>query len=139
MPHGTDQAILGLGDGSVIGTGGNVADADNRLDTLSSDASEVTTAIAAALVVERAAVTAALKVTSVDGAAEATPPGEIYAVTGMSATSVVVAVLHVSTKAAVATIETVDPALFTPGTDTLTSLTEVDRSNDQLLIFWFDV
>ncbi len=34
MTHGTDQAVLGLGDGSVIGTGGNVADADNRLSTL---------------------------------------------------------------------------------------------------------
>ena len=34
MAHGTDQAIAGLGDGSVIGTGGNVADADNRLASL---------------------------------------------------------------------------------------------------------
>jgi hypothetical protein len=85
------------------------------------------------------ATTLALKVTSVAGADEATPPGEIYEVTGMSATSVVVAVLHISTAASVATIETVAPALFTPGTDTLTSLTEVDRSNDQLLVFWYDV
>lgn len=88
---------------------------------------------------EQAATIAAFRVTSVDGADETTPPNEIYAVLGMSATSVVVGVLHVSTKASVATIENVDPALFTPGTDTLTSLTEVDRSNDQLLIFWFDV
>jgi hypothetical protein len=45
MAHGTDQAIAGLGDGSVIGTGGNVADADNRLAALASifdiEASEV--------------------------------------------------------------------------------------------------
>lgn len=34
MPHGTSQAIAGLGDGSVIGTGGNVADADNRLESV---------------------------------------------------------------------------------------------------------
>ncbi len=45
MPHGTEQAVAGLGDGSVIGTGGNVADADNRLASLASildlEASEV--------------------------------------------------------------------------------------------------
>jgi hypothetical protein len=34
MPHGTTQAALGLGDGSKIGTDGNVADADNTLDAL---------------------------------------------------------------------------------------------------------
>lgn len=93
----------------------------------------------AAVAAGSAAVVAALKVTSLDGANEPTPPGEIYAVTGMSATSVVVSVLFVSTKASVATIEVVDPALFTPGADTLTSLTEVDRSNDQLIVTWFDV
>jgi hypothetical protein len=45
MAHGTEQAVAGLGDGSVIGTGGNVADADNRLASLASvfdiEASEV--------------------------------------------------------------------------------------------------
>jgi hypothetical protein len=47
MPHGTTQAVLGLGDGSVIGTGGNVADADNTLDALVTSevgASEITIA-----------------------------------------------------------------------------------------------
>ncbi|MES2156033.1 MAG: hypothetical protein V4510_12945 [bacterium] len=41
MAHGTTQAILGLGDGSVIGTGGNVADADNRLDALAATQAEI--------------------------------------------------------------------------------------------------
>lgn len=86
-----------------------------------------------------AANNAALKVTSLTGADETTPPGEIYTVTGMAATAVIVAVLFVSTAASVATIAVLDPADWTPGAATLTSLDEVDRTNDQLIVIWFDV
>lgn len=107
---------------------------ENEVDGFQTSA-QVTTAIAAATATNNAA----LKVTSLDGADETTPPGEIYAVTGMAATAVIVAVLFISTKAAVATIEVLDPATFTPGAATLTSTTEVDRTDDQLIVIWFDV
>lgn len=102
-------------------------------DTYATDAS-VTTAVDAA----KAAVKAAAHVVSIDGADETTPPGEVYAVTGMTANSVVVSVVHVSTKASVASMDVLDPADFTPGADSLTSLDETDRTNDQLLVTYFD-
>lgn len=76
---------------------------------------------------------------SVDGADETTPPGEIYAVVGIAAADIITQVLFLSTKAAVATIEVLDPDDFTPGADTITSLDEVDRTNDQLIVTYVDV
>lgn len=122
------QAIFGLGiDEDDVAGAEPVADA-HVADTTNAHAPAALQGVASALTV-----------TSLDGADETTPPGEIYAVTGMVAADIIIAVLFVSTKASVATIEVLDPADFTPGVDTLTSTDEVDRTNDQLIVIWYNV
>lgn len=122
MAHGTDQAIFGLG-------------ADNEATDIAEAAfAEATQAELDAAIT---AAKAALTVTSLAGQVEATPGQEVYTVTGMAATSVIVSVLFLSTEASVATIEVLNPAEWTPGANTLTSVDEVDRSNDQLIVTYF--
>lgn len=74
-----------------------------------------------------------LQVYSADGQDET--GDATYTVTGVAAADTVLAVLFLSTKASVATIEVLDPAGFTCTANTITAGTPVDRSNDQLIFF----
>lgn len=62
-----------------------------------------------------------------------------YTVTGVASGDAIIGVLFLSTKASVATIEVLSPALFTvTGTNEITAGTPADRSNDQLIFFVLD-
>lgn len=79
----------------------------------------------------------ALKIYTADGQDETMDT--TYTVTGVAAGDTVTAVLFISTKASVATIEVLDYTAFTvTGANEITTATAVDRSNDQLLFFVFD-
>jgi hypothetical protein len=141
MPHGTDQAILGLGDGSVIGTGGNVADADNTLESIiegstvdiATDA-ELTAAVAThAALTQTVGVHGLPKVTLADG----TGAGADVTVTGMVAADTLVSVLAMATKASIATM-TDKTSEYVPKAGGLTKAAGTDETNNQLIIFWID-
>jgi hypothetical protein len=79
-----------------------------------------------------------LKVSLVDGQDETSGPDLTYTLTGAAVGDEVVAVVHLSTKAAIATAEIATGWTIT-GANELTSPSAVDRSSDQLMVFWLDL
>lgn len=73
----------------------------------------------------------------VDGQNETSGPDLTYALTGIAVGDEIVFVGHISTKAAIATIEKVTGFTVTDD-DEISSGSAVDRSIDQLLVVWID-
>ena len=78
-----------------------------------------------------------LKVSLVDGQDETTGPDLTYTLTGAADGDEVVSVIHISTKASIATMAVLTGYTIT-GTNELTSGSAVDLSNDQLMVTWID-
>lgn len=110
-----------MGSSGVASVGGSVTTAEL-------DANSVTGAKIA---------TGFLDVYSADGQDET--GDATYTVTGVAVGDTVEAVLFLSTKASVATVDVLAPAGFTvTGANEITAGTPVDRSNDQLIFFVLD-
>lgn len=78
-----------------------------------------------------------LQVSLVDGQDETTGPDLTYTLTGAVAGDKIIKIIHLSTKASIATAEEVTGFTIT-GANEMTSGAAVDRSSDQLMVFWQD-
>lgn len=79
-----------------------------------------------------------LKVSLVDGQNETSGPDLTYTLTGAALGDEIAAVIHLTTKAAIATAVVLTGYTIT-GTDEMTSGSAVDLSSDQLMVFWLDL
>jgi hypothetical protein len=78
-----------------------------------------------------------LKVSLVDGQDETTGPDLTYTLTGAALGDEVVSVIHITTKASIATMAVLTGYTIT-GTNELSSGSAVDLSSDQLMVTWID-
>ena len=79
-----------------------------------------------------------LKVSLVDGQNETSGPDLTYTLTGAAVGDEIVAVIHLTTKAAIATAAGLTGYTITD-TDEMSSGSAVDLSSDQLMVFWLDL
>lgn len=78
-----------------------------------------------------------LKVSLVDGQDETTGPDLTYTLTGAALGDEVVSVIHITTKASIATMAVLTGYTIT-GANELSSGSAVDLSSDQLMVTWID-
>ncbi len=79
-----------------------------------------------------------MKVSLVDGQNETSGPDLTYTLTGAAVGDEIVAVVHLTTKAAIATAAILTGYTIT-ATDEMSSGSAVDLSSDQLMVFWLDL